>query len=94
MGDGKLSLPNDGYAYIEIPDEFLITDHIDPIHAIVESAYPNLAHAYANPDFLQSRTILTTNLVNMSCTVEDTPLDTIIPELLIMLLSTLLLEHI
>lgn len=58
VGDGKLSKSNDGYASIEIPDSFLITEFDDPIHAIVQSTYPNLVYKYKDEGFLQSRAIL------------------------------------
>ncbi|KAF1888716.1 hypothetical protein Lal_00036757 [Lupinus albus] len=36
VGDGKLSEPNDDYALIEIPEQFLITNYDNPIHVIVK----------------------------------------------------------
>ncbi|XP_006577380.1 ATP-dependent DNA helicase RRM3-like [Glycine soja] len=42
IGDGKIGQGNDGFSKITIPDEFLIKDYIDPIHAIVEAIYPQL----------------------------------------------------
>ncbi|KAF1882229.1 hypothetical protein Lal_00038875 [Lupinus albus] len=57
--DGKLSEPNDGYALIEIPEQFLITNYDNLIHAIVKSTYPNLVDEYMNEEFLQCRTIFT-----------------------------------
>ncbi|KAF1868214.1 hypothetical protein Lal_00018734 [Lupinus albus] len=58
VGDGKLSEPNDGYALIEIPEQFLITNYDNPIHDIVKSTYPNLVDEYMNEEFLQCRAIL------------------------------------
>ncbi|CAH9113324.1 unnamed protein product [Cuscuta europaea] len=57
-GDGKISEPNDGYATIQIPNEFLITDYDDPIHGIVESTYPNILQQFKNKEYLKSRAIL------------------------------------
>ncbi|KAF1881466.1 hypothetical protein Lal_00021444 [Lupinus albus] len=37
VGDGKLSEPNDGYALIEIPEQFLITNYDNLIHVVVKS---------------------------------------------------------
>ncbi|XP_019425033.1 PREDICTED: uncharacterized protein LOC109333904 [Lupinus angustifolius] len=62
VGDGKLSEPNDGYASIEIPNQFLITEYDDPIHAIVKSTYPNLENEYLNEEFLQCRAILASTI--------------------------------
>jgi len=62
LGDGKFFVPNNGYARIEILDEFLITNYIGPIHAIVHNSYPNLLWEYVNPNFLQSRAILASNI--------------------------------
>ncbi|KAF1867013.1 hypothetical protein Lal_00049440, partial [Lupinus albus] len=52
VGDRKLSEPNDGYALIEIPEQFLITNYDHPIHAIVKTTYPNLVDEYMNEEFL------------------------------------------
>ncbi|KAF1883932.1 hypothetical protein Lal_00038287 [Lupinus albus] len=62
VGNGKLSEPNDGYASIEIPYQFLIINYDDPIHAIVTSTYPNLLHEYLNEDFLHCRAILASTI--------------------------------
>ncbi|KAF1866419.1 hypothetical protein Lal_00017802 [Lupinus albus] len=58
VGDGKLSKPNDGYASIEIPYQFLISN----IHAIVTSTYPNILHEYLNEDFLHCSAILASTI--------------------------------
>ncbi|KAF1881115.1 hypothetical protein Lal_00023148 [Lupinus albus] len=60
--DGKLSEPNDGFALIEIPEQCLITNYDNPIHAIVKSTYPNLVDEYMNEDFLQCRAILASTI--------------------------------
>ncbi|XP_073138726.1 uncharacterized protein [Henckelia pumila] len=39
IGDEKIGEPNDGYATIDIPDEFSLKDYNDPIASIVESTY-------------------------------------------------------
>jgi ATP-dependent DNA helicase PIF1 len=62
LGEGKLSLPNDGYADVEIPPELLIVDYTEPIQAIVESSYPNLIEFYKDQSFLQSRAILASTI--------------------------------
>ncbi|CAH9060704.1 unnamed protein product [Cuscuta epithymum] len=62
VGDGKISEPNDGYAEIKIPDEFLIKEFDDPIDAIVRSTYPNLLEQYKNEEFLKSRAVLASTI--------------------------------
>ncbi|XP_058761557.1 uncharacterized protein LOC131634946 [Vicia villosa] len=61
-GDGKILEPNDGYAEITIPPEFLLKDFVDPIEKIVTSTYPNLLENFTNPEFLQSRAILASTI--------------------------------
>ncbi|XP_045792116.1 uncharacterized protein LOC123886886 [Trifolium pratense] len=62
VGEGKLAVPNDGYADIDIPKDLLILDYDDPIHAIVHSTYPNLIEHYKSANFLQSRAILASTI--------------------------------
>jgi ATP-dependent DNA helicase PIF1 len=62
VGEGKLSVPNDGYAEIEIPPDLLIVDYHEPIPAIVNSTYPNLIEQYKCQTFLQSRAILASTI--------------------------------
>ncbi|KAF1877459.1 hypothetical protein Lal_00040175, partial [Lupinus albus] len=62
VGDRKLSESNDGYALIEIPEQFLITNYDNLIHAIVKSTYPNLVDEYMNDEFLQCRAILASTI--------------------------------
>ncbi|MCH85448.1 helicase-like protein, partial [Trifolium medium] len=62
VGEGKLAVPNDGYAEVEIPKELLILDYDEPIPAIVESTYPNLTDHYKSQHFLQSRAILASTI--------------------------------
>ncbi|XP_058761035.1 uncharacterized protein LOC131634386 [Vicia villosa] len=62
IGDGTVCEPNDGYADICIPDEFLISNFSDPIKAIVEDTYPDLIHNYLDSNYLQSRAILASTI--------------------------------
>ncbi|RZC29832.1 ATP-dependent DNA helicase PIF1 [Glycine soja] len=57
-GDGKIGQYNDGFSEITIPDEFLIKNYDDPIHAIVEATYPSLINNYSDTDYLQKRVVL------------------------------------
>jgi ATP-dependent DNA helicase PIF1 len=52
VGEGKIAEPNDGFAEIDIPDEFLIKDFENPIDAIVKSTYTDFLDNYNNPDYL------------------------------------------
>ncbi|KAG5003647.1 hypothetical protein JHK84_027903 [Glycine max] len=58
IGDGKIGQYNDGFSEITIPDEFLIKNYDDSIHAIVEATYPNLIDNYSDTDYLQKRVVL------------------------------------
>ncbi|KAH1162822.1 hypothetical protein GYH30_001362 [Glycine max] len=46
------------FSEITIPDEFLIKNYDDPIHAIVEATYPSLIDNYSDTDYLQKRVVL------------------------------------
>ncbi|XP_058785896.1 uncharacterized protein LOC131660632 [Vicia villosa] len=54
--------PNDGYASICIPEEFLISNFSDPIKAIVEDTYPKLIHNYLDSKYLQCCAILASTI--------------------------------
>ncbi|KAF1865493.1 hypothetical protein Lal_00002435 [Lupinus albus] len=60
--DEKLSEPNNGFTLIEIPEQCLITNYDNPIHAIVKSTYPNSVDEYMNEEFLQCRAILASTI--------------------------------
>ncbi|XP_058780945.1 uncharacterized protein LOC131655055 [Vicia villosa] len=62
IGDGTMCEPNDGYADICIPDEFLVSNFSDPIKGIVEDTYPDLIHNYLDSNYLQSRAILASTI--------------------------------
>ncbi|XP_050915139.1 uncharacterized protein LOC127130117 [Lathyrus oleraceus] len=56
------SEPNDDYVDISIPEEFLISNFSHPIEAIVGSTYLDLIHNSHDPNYLQSRAILTSTI--------------------------------
>ncbi|XP_054777262.1 uncharacterized protein LOC129285554 [Prosopis cineraria] len=58
VGDGNLSLPNDGMAEIEIPPELLITKYYNPLEAIVNSTYPDLLQHLSDSKYFNDRAIL------------------------------------
>ncbi|XP_028802074.1 uncharacterized protein LOC114757246 [Neltuma alba] len=59
IGDGRIGLPYDGMAEIEVPDDFLIMDCHDPLQSIVEATYPYLLHHLVDSEYLTNRDILT-----------------------------------
>ena len=58
IGDEVIGHPNDVYATVEIPQYLLITEYDDPIHARVNSTFPDLCQHHNNTEFFQSRAIL------------------------------------
>jgi len=62
-----LSKPNDGYAYIDILLDLLITNFDDTIQAILQSMYLDLVNNYKDPKKLQSKALLarTLEIVNV-----------------------------
>ncbi|KAM3305365.1 hypothetical protein P3S67_012231 [Capsicum chacoense] len=62
IGDGNIGRSIDGIETIQIPNDILIKDCIDPISAIVESIYPDFYHHYSDLDYLRQRSILAPTL--------------------------------
>ncbi|KAL3010772.1 hypothetical protein AAZX31_07G162500 [Glycine max] len=58
IGDGIIGLQNDGYSTIEIPEDLLITQYNDPIHAIVNSTFLDLTQHHNDSQYFNSRAIL------------------------------------
>ncbi|KAI3747207.1 hypothetical protein L6452_09658 [Arctium lappa] len=58
LGEGKVGSVNDGEAIIDIPDDLLITDSIDPISALIEFVYPSIIVNVKNSSYFQERAIL------------------------------------
>ncbi|KAK1407276.1 hypothetical protein QVD17_38890 [Tagetes erecta] len=58
LGEGKLGGSNDGEAKLDIPEDLLITDEVDPISSLIEFVYPSILDNVNNPNFFQERTIL------------------------------------
>ncbi|RZB46706.1 ATP-dependent DNA helicase PIF1, partial [Glycine soja] len=58
IGDRIIGHENDGYSTIEIPEDLLIIEYDDPIHAIVNSTFPDLSQHHNDPQFFNSRAIL------------------------------------
>ncbi|XP_073137587.1 uncharacterized protein [Henckelia pumila] len=62
IGDGKTGEQNDGYATIDIPDDFLLKYCNDPIASIVESTFPSSDISIGNTAYFQQRCILAPTL--------------------------------
>uniref|UniRef100_A0A0R0HST2 ATP-dependent DNA helicase n=1 Tax=Glycine max TaxID=3847 RepID=A0A0R0HST2_SOYBN len=58
IGDGIIGHENDGYSTIEILEDLLITEYDDPIHAIVNSTFPDLSQHHNDTQYFISRAIL------------------------------------
>jgi len=53
VGEGKISLPNDGVAQIEIPDDYLIHYSGNPLYAIVNCIYPSISTNIGDLQYLR-----------------------------------------
>ncbi|KAM3326083.1 hypothetical protein P3S67_001209 [Capsicum chacoense] len=62
IGDGNIGSSIDGIENIQIPDDLLIKDCVDPILTIVESTYSNFYSHSRDLDYLQQRAILAPTL--------------------------------
>ncbi|KAI3777345.1 hypothetical protein L1987_47145 [Smallanthus sonchifolius] len=58
LGEGNVGGINEGDAVIDIPDDILITDSVDPIGSLIDFVYPYILQNYKNPQFFQERAIL------------------------------------
>ena len=58
MGDGRLGGANDGEATVDIPDDLLITDNVNPIPSLVEFVYPSFLNNLHDSSFFQEWAIL------------------------------------
>ncbi|CAA7054895.1 unnamed protein product [Microthlaspi erraticum] len=58
LGDGKLSEPNDGEAVIDIPDDMLLMDSLDPIMSITNATYLSLKEHLEDESYFRDRAIL------------------------------------
>uniref|UniRef100_A0A1S3ZWQ4 ATP-dependent DNA helicase n=1 Tax=Nicotiana tabacum TaxID=4097 RepID=A0A1S3ZWQ4_TOBAC len=62
IGDGIVGTSVDGNKKVQIPDDLLIKQFVDPTSAIVESTYPNFNSRCNDIGYLQQRAILTPTL--------------------------------
>ncbi|XP_035845146.1 ATP-dependent DNA helicase pif1-like [Helianthus annuus] len=58
IGEGNIGSENDGEAFIELPDDLVITDSDDPIPSLINFVYPSILHQYKNHGFFSERAIL------------------------------------
>ncbi|XP_035834244.1 ATP-dependent DNA helicase PIF1-like [Helianthus annuus] len=58
LGNGLLDGPNDGEVEIEIPDDLLILDAVNPISSLIAFTYPDMQKFLCNSNYFQQRAIL------------------------------------
>ncbi|GJT78412.1 ATP-dependent DNA helicase PIF1-like protein [Tanacetum coccineum] len=58
MGNGRLGGPNDGEATVDILDDIIISDNVDPIASLIEFINPSLLDNLQDTTFFQERAIL------------------------------------
>ncbi|KAI3687642.1 hypothetical protein L1987_81342 [Smallanthus sonchifolius] len=58
LGEGKVGDVTDGESIIDIPEDILITNSVDPISALIDFIYPSILENFKNLNFFQERAIL------------------------------------
>ncbi|XP_076888176.1 uncharacterized protein LOC143538510 [Bidens hawaiensis] len=58
IGEGNVGDPNDGVATIDIPNDLLIKDSVDPISKLFDFVHPDILQNYENQHYFQDRDIL------------------------------------
>ncbi|XP_076926717.1 uncharacterized protein LOC143589993 [Bidens hawaiensis] len=58
IGEGNIGGHNNGVATIDIPDDLLIKDYVDPISKPFDFVYPDILHNYENKYYFQDIAIL------------------------------------
>ncbi|XP_022019643.1 uncharacterized protein LOC110919688 [Helianthus annuus] len=58
LGDGLLGDPNDGEVEIEIPDDLLILDEVNPISSLISFTYSDMQNFMWDSNYFQQRAIL------------------------------------
>ncbi|XP_076913790.1 uncharacterized protein LOC143572535 [Bidens hawaiensis] len=56
--EGNVGGPNDGVATIDIPDDLLIKDPVDPLSKLFDFVYPDILPNYEKQHYFQDRAIL------------------------------------
>ncbi|XP_076909212.1 uncharacterized protein LOC143566370 [Bidens hawaiensis] len=58
IGEGNLGGSNDGEAIIQIPDDLLIQQSVDPISDLINFVYPSILERFNEVNYFQERAIL------------------------------------
>ncbi|XP_076938529.1 uncharacterized protein LOC143606747 [Bidens hawaiensis] len=58
IDEGNIGGPNDGVATIDLPDDLLTKDYVDPISKLFDFVYPDILKYYENQHYFQDRAIL------------------------------------
>ena len=58
VGEGNIGASNDGEAIIEIPQDLLITQSLDPMGSLIDFVYPSFLEKYNDLLYFQERAIL------------------------------------
>nr|XP_043624130.1 uncharacterized protein LOC122595729 [Erigeron canadensis] len=58
LGEGLLGDSNDGEVDIQIPDNLLILDSVNPLSSLIEFTYPDIHNSLNDPLYFQQRAIL------------------------------------
>ncbi|KAD2275735.1 hypothetical protein E3N88_41503 [Mikania micrantha] len=56
--EGKVGGLNNNEGLIEVPNDLLIADSLDPISDLIDFVYPSILQNFKNPNFFQERAIL------------------------------------
>ncbi|XP_076903686.1 uncharacterized protein LOC143558784 [Bidens hawaiensis] len=51
LGEGNIGGSNDGDAIIDIPDDILMMDSVDPISDLIDFVYPSIFQNFKNANF-------------------------------------------
>ncbi|XP_076932235.1 uncharacterized protein LOC143597695 [Bidens hawaiensis] len=58
IGEGNVGGPNDGESIVEIPDDLLILNSLDPIGDLIQFVYPNMLDRFNEVTYFQDRALL------------------------------------
>lgn len=67
IGDGTIGEGGDGFAEVEIPEENLISDELDPVLAIIKSIYPSVEQNLRTYKYFEDRAILAPTHKDVDC---------------------------
>ncbi|XP_076911350.1 uncharacterized protein LOC143569274 [Bidens hawaiensis] len=58
IGQGNVGGPNDGQSVIDIPDDLLILNSVDPMGDLISFVYPNILDRFNELTYFQDRALL------------------------------------